>query len=326
MVGLWSKRDAFVSSLSNAPAWALAAAIALQGIWLVARSEAWHVCVGAAGGEVERRRLYRAAAVGYLGNLFNASFGLGVRIAALRRSAPAESPGVGVLITAEMPILVVEMMLAAICSFTLVAPLGAPWWVPAVCLAAALAAIIAATRVARNRHDGFWAGLAVMRGLGSRNTIIGLVIFAVLAQVARNWIVFHGLGIDISVFDSMALLIAAAAFGLLPVGPTLGVATSVVILGANGVAVAAAAGALLTATGAVGAVLFAGWAGVDRLAQHRRDRQRGPGARPRGATRRALAAPGDPAGLGLEVEGRYSGSWKSPPQRFHTPRSACLAL
>jgi uncharacterized membrane protein YbhN (UPF0104 family) len=273
VVGLWSKRDDFVSALSDAPAWALLGAIALQGVWLVARSEAWHVCVTAAGGSVERRRLYRAAAIGYLGNLFNSSFGLGVRIAALRRSAPVETPGVGVLITAEMPIVIVEMALAAICSFTLVAPLGAPWWVPVVCAAVATVAIVVATRIARDRHHGFWAGLAVMRGLGSRNTIIGLVVFSVSAQVARNWIVFHGLGIDISVFDSMALLIAAAAFGLLPVGPTLGVATSVVILGANGVAVAAAAGALLTATGAVGALTFAGWAGLDRLAQRRSDRR-----------------------------------------------------
>ncbi len=115
-----------------------------------------------------------------------------------------------------------------------------------------------------------------MRGLGSRNLIIGLVVLAVVGQVARNWIVFHGLGVDISVFDSMALLIAAAAFGLLPVGPTLGVATSVVILGSNGVAIAAAAGALLTATGAVGALVFAGWAGLDRLAQRRSDRRAEP--------------------------------------------------
>ena len=276
VVGLWGKRDAFVDSLSSAPAWALASAVILQVLWLIARSEAWHVCVGAAGGEVERRRLYRAAAVGYLGNLVNSSFGLGVRIAALRRSAPSESPGVGVLITAEMPIVVIEIVLAAICSFTLVAPLDAPWWVPLVCLVVATAAIIAVTRVSRTRQTGFWAGLAVMRGLGSRNLIIGLVILAVVGQVARNWIVFHGLGVDISVFDSMALLIAAAAFGLLPVGPTLGVATSVVILGSNGVAIAAAAGALLTATGAVGALVFAGWAGLDRLAQRRRDRLTGP--------------------------------------------------
>ena len=269
-VGLWGKRDDFVTALGDAPAWALAAAALLQVIWLIARSEAWHVCVDAAGGEVERRRLYRAAAVGYLGNLFNSSFGLGVRIAALRRSAPAQSPRVSVLIAAEMPIVVVEIALAAICSFTLVGPLGMAWWAPLVFLAVALIGIVAVSRLARNRRDGFWAGIAVMRGLGSRNTIIALVVFAVLAQVARNWIVFQGLGVDISVFDAMALLIAAAIFGLLPVGPTLGVATSVVILGANGVAVAAAAGALLTATGAVGALAFAVWALVDRLAQRRR--------------------------------------------------------
>ena len=196
-----------------------------------------------------------------------------MRIAALRRSAPAQSPGVSVLIAAEMPIVVVEIALAALCSFTLVAPLNVAWWVPIICLAVALAGIVAVTRIARHRHDGFWAGLAVMRGLGSRNRIIGLVVFAVSAQVARNWLVLHGLGVDVSVFDAMALLIAAALFGLLPVGPTLGVATSVVILGANGVAVTAAAGALLTATGAVGALGFAAWALVDRLAQRRGGRE-----------------------------------------------------
>jgi uncharacterized membrane protein YbhN (UPF0104 family) len=270
VVGLWGKRDAFVSALGDAPAWMLAGAALLQLIWLVARSEAWHVCVDAAGGAVSRRRLYRAAAVGYLGNLFNASFGLGVRIAALRRSAPAESPSVSVLVAAEAPIIVVEMALVAICSFTLVGPLGLAWWAPIIFVAAALAVILAVTRLARGRHDGFWAGIAVMRGLGSRNTIIGLVIFAVLAQVARNWLVLHGLGVDISVFDAVALLLAAAIFGVLPVGPTLGVATSVVILGANGVAVAAAAGALLTATGAVGALAFAAWALADRVTERRR--------------------------------------------------------
>ncbi len=270
MVGLWGKRDDFVTALGDAPAWALASAVLLQVIWLIARSEAWHVCVDAAGGEVNRRRLYRAAAVGYLGNLFNSSFGLGVRIAALRRSAPAESPKVSVLIAAEMPIVVVEIALAALCSFTLVGPLGMAWWAPLIFLSVALVGIVGVTRLARGRHDGFWAGIAVMRGLGSRNRIIALVMFATGAQVARNWLLLHGLGVDVSVFDATALLIAAAIFGLLPVGPTLGVATSVVILGANGVAVAAAAGALLTATGAVGALIFAAWALADRLAQGRR--------------------------------------------------------
>lgn len=37
------------------------------------------------------------------------------------------------------------------------------------------------------------------------------------------------------------------------------------ILGANGVALAAAAGVLLTVTGTAGALCFAGWAAVDHL-------------------------------------------------------------
>ena len=100
-------------------------------------------------------------------------------------------------------------------------------------------------RLARASRDGFWEGLAVMRGLDGRMQIIALVIFAVVAQVVRNWLVLKGIGVDVSWFDAMALLIGAAVLGMLPVGPTLGVATAVVILGANGVAITAAAGAML---------------------------------------------------------------------------------
>lgn len=265
VVGLWGKREDFVDAFGSAPAAVLAASVGLQVIWLVARSEAWHVCVRAAGGRVGRRRLYRAASVGYLGNQFNSNFGLGVRIAALRRSSPDHSPPPAVLVAAELPIVVIELALAAILSFTLIAPLGVPWWVPLLVLAGATLAIGGAGRFVRHRREGFWRGLDVLRGLASRNVIIGLVMFATGAQVARNMVVLEGLGVDVSVLDAVALLIASAAIGLLPVGPTLGAATAVLILGANGVGVVAAAGALLTATGAVGALLFAGWALLDRL-------------------------------------------------------------
>jgi hypothetical protein len=269
VVGLWDKRGDFGAAFGDASLLILGAAVLLQVIWLIARSEAWHVCVGAAGGSVTRRRLYRAASVGYLGNVFNSNFGLAVRIAALRRSAPSDSPRPSVLVAAELPILVVEGALAALLSFTLVGPLGVPWWVPLVCLAVAFGAIAGVTRLIRDRREGFWKGLAVMRGLQSRNAIIGLVVFAVCAQIARNWLVLEGIGVDISIFDAVALLIAAAVVGLLPVGPSLGAATAVLILGSNGVAAVAAAGALLTATAAVGALCFASWALVDRLRRSR---------------------------------------------------------
>ena len=57
-----------------------------------------------------------------------------MRIAALRRAAPSDSPRPAVLVAAELPILVIEGALAALMSFTLVGPLGISWWVPLVCL------------------------------------------------------------------------------------------------------------------------------------------------------------------------------------------------
>lgn len=264
-VGLYDKRHDFVNALDTASAGLLAAAVAMQIVWLLARSEAWHVCVDAAGGDCGRRPLYRASAIGYLGNLLNSSFGLAVRIAELRRTSPDLAPKAGVLVAAEMPIVVIEIALAAICSFTLVSPLGVPWWAPLIALALGVGIVAALSRLAQVKREGFWKGLSVLRGLRHRNTIIALTVFAVSAQVFRNWLLLRGVGVDVSVFDSVALLIATAALGLLPVGPGLGVATTVLILGSNGVASAAAAGALLTATGAVGAMIFTAWALGDRF-------------------------------------------------------------
>src|SRR3712207_7695317 len=90
--------------------------------------------------------------------------------------------------------------------------------------------LVGITLFLRNRREGFWKGLEVMRKLRSRNAIIVLVMLATGMQVVRNMVVLEGLGVDISVFDAVALLIASAAVGLLPVGPTLGAATAVLIL------------------------------------------------------------------------------------------------
>ena len=98
-----------------------------------------------------------------------------------------------------------------------------------------------------------------------RNRIISLVCVAVVLQIARNWLLLNWSGVDASVLDSTALLIGLAVVGLFPIGPSLGAASAVLILGTNGMAATAAAGALLTATAAAGAVCFAGWALVDRL-------------------------------------------------------------
>jgi uncharacterized membrane protein YbhN (UPF0104 family) len=264
-IGLAGHGHDFIVALGSAPIWVLGVAIALHVLWLLARSEAWRVCIGAAGGSVGRRSLYRASSIGYLGNIFNGQFGLAVRIGALRRSSPTECPRAPVLLAAELPIVVVEIALAAIFSFTLVAPLGVPWWVPLVAFAAVGGVFAGMQRVARNRRTGIWRGIAVLRETKGSGRIVALVCFAVVIQIARNWLLLNWSGVDASVFDSTALLIGLAVVGLLPIGPSLGAATAVLILGTDGVAASAAAGALLTATGGAGAICFASWAVVDRL-------------------------------------------------------------
>jgi hypothetical protein len=90
-------------------------------------------------------------------------------------------------------------------------------------------------------------------------------------------------GVDASVFDATAVLIALSTLQQLPVGPAAGAAAAVLILGRDGVAAAAAAGVLTTVTGTVGGLCFAAWAGADKLwsvsrwgAPRRRARARAP--------------------------------------------------
>src|SRR4249919_288941 len=61
----------------------------------------------------------------------------------------ARVPARAALLAAELPIVVVEAALAAICSFTLVAPLGIPWWAPLVAFTAMAALFGVMQRVDR---------------------------------------------------------------------------------------------------------------------------------------------------------------------------------
>jgi hypothetical protein len=260
---LATKWDELETGVTGAPLAIAAAAVSLQLLALLARSEAWHVCVRAGGGRMSRRTLYRASSMGFVGGLLHTQLGTAARIAALRRSAPAESPRVPALICAELPILIVEGSLAAITSFTLVGPLGLPWWVPLLCLAA-IAGVSAALRTV-GAAGVRWvrSGLSVMRSLDGSARLVGFVLIAVFAQVTRNWLLLHAVGVDASLFDAVAVLIAVVTLGQLPFGLSVGAAASVLILGTEGMAGATAAGVLLTATGTVGGLLFAAWGALD---------------------------------------------------------------
>jgi uncharacterized membrane protein YbhN (UPF0104 family) len=259
----------FSLALRTAPAALLAVAVALQIIALLARSEAWNICVRAAGGTVGRRVLFRAAAVGYVASVLNGSFGMAARITSLRRAAPQDTPRVPALIAAELPIITVEVALVAIFSFTLIAPLGVAWWVPVIVVAVTTCVVAALLRVSNRRRAGFWSGLAILR-VQSRGRLITFTLLAVCAQIARNWLMLHAIGVNVSVFDAMALLIVMFTVGQLPIGPSTGPAAAVLILGVHGVAATAAVGVLLTATGIVGSLCYGAWAITDRIVAGRR--------------------------------------------------------
>jgi uncharacterized membrane protein YbhN (UPF0104 family) len=262
---LAGRREEFASALSSVAVWVIVATVLLQAVALVARSEAWHLTIEAAGGTVARRVLYRASSVQVLGGTLNSHLGVAARIAALRRSSPDACPQVPTLVAAEFPILAVEAMLAAAASFTLVAPLGLPWWLPLVILLAFGLASAGLRRLALGKGRELWRGLAVLRSVNGGTRVVGFVLVAVFAQILRNWLLLHAVGVDASLFDAIAVLIAVVTLGQLPVGPSVGAASAVLILGSDGVAAAAAAGVLLTVTGTLGGLCFAAWAGVDHL-------------------------------------------------------------
>jgi uncharacterized membrane protein YbhN (UPF0104 family) len=265
VAALAGHRDEFEQALSQASLWLLAVTTLLQIVALLARSEAWHLTIEAAGGRVERRVLFRASSMQVLGGVVNGHLGVAARIAALRRSSADVSPQVPTLIAAEFPILAVEAVLAALSSFTLIGPLGLPWWLPLILLAVIAAASAGLRHLALGKGRELWKGLAVVRSLRGGSRVVAFVLVAVFAQIFRNWMLLHGVGVDASFFDAIAVLIALVTLSQLPVGPSVGAAAAVLILGGDGVAAAAAAGVLLTVTGTLGGLCFAAGAGADRL-------------------------------------------------------------
>ncbi|QEC50699.1 hypothetical protein FSW04_08245 [Baekduia soli] len=281
-------RHAFSAAFSQAAVSVLAGATLLQIVALLARTEAWHLTIEAAGGRVARRILFRASSMQVLGSLLDGHLGVAARIAALRRSSPTVSPQVATLIAAEFPILAVEATLAALTSFTLIGPLGLPWWVPLIGVAVIAAASAGLRHLALRTGRNLWRGLAVLRHGRAGRRVVALVLVAIVSQVLRNWMLLNAVGVHASLLDAIAVLIAVVTLGQLPVGPSVGAAAAVLILGRHGVAAAAAAGVLMTVTGTLGGLAFLTWASADRVLHRHGDPD---AAAPRRAIFRGRARP-----------------------------------
>jgi uncharacterized membrane protein YbhN (UPF0104 family) len=75
IAGRW---DQFSAAIGSVPAGIVVAGVVLQLVALLFRTEAWHVCVTAAGATVSRRRLYRASSMGCVGGSSTTSMRAGL--------------------------------------------------------------------------------------------------------------------------------------------------------------------------------------------------------------------------------------------------------
>src|SRR2546429_687849 len=95
---------------------------------------------------------------------------------------------------------------AVVVAALLVYVLGVALWVPATVIMLMVGLVALLRRVSDRCRTGLGAGLAVLR-MQSRGRLITFALLAVCAQVLRNWLMLHAIGVHVSIFDSMALLI-----------------------------------------------------------------------------------------------------------------------
>jgi hypothetical protein len=159
----------FAAALSGPAVWVLAATALLQIVALLARSESWHLTIQAAGGTFDRRILYRALSFPVLGSVIDGQLGS-------RRGSPRcagrRQPSVHGCrrYRRGVPDPRRRGTLAALTSFTLVAPMRLPSWLPLVGLAVIATASAGLRHLALRKGRELWRGLAVLRSLrgGSR--------------------------------------------------------------------------------------------------------------------------------------------------------------
>jgi hypothetical protein len=66
-------------------------------------------------------------------------------------------------------------------------------------------------QLALRKGRELWRGLAVLRSLNGGSRVIGFVLVAVFAQIFRNWLLLDAVGVDASIFDATAVLIAVVS-------------------------------------------------------------------------------------------------------------------
>jgi hypothetical protein len=253
-------RHSIRTSLDRASLESLLALTALSCCAMALRTEAWRVCLGAAGRHPPHSHLHAANAGTFAVGLANHYLAPWVKILMLRRMEGEEAAQILQLAAIDLAGGALEVFAAAALLVFTTFRLGLPWWVPALFICGALGVVVVAAYAQRRYPDHpVIQGLRVLLRRGYRGRVILVFVLVFAVQITRTWIALHIVGLHGAGFDDAVLVfVVTGVFGALPSGLTAApIAASLVVVGSKGVGAAAGVGVLLTATLALATVIYA---------------------------------------------------------------------
>jgi hypothetical protein len=262
---LLTRGASVLAAIATVPPWVIVGATMAHLLTLALRTEAWRTVLRAAGGErVGLRALHAANAGAFLAGTVQGQAALPTRIALLRRFGGKDSPAVAEIALADAPIVIYEVCAAALLAAVGSTAVGViPGWAPWAMLGGAVA-VLAVLRLVygRLRHRKLAAGLGVLASPDLR-TRLAIVVAAFTAMAfLRTWIVLVGFGLPSDPVHVCLVLFTMGAVGLLPLGIGTGPAATVAALGTTNLALATAAGMVVSSATVLAVLIYAGaiWA------------------------------------------------------------------
>ena len=262
---LLTRGASVLNAIATVPVWVIAGATMAHLLTLFLRTEAWRTVLRAAGGErIGLRALHAANAGAFLAGTVQGQAAMPARVALLRRFGGEDSPEVAQIALADAPIFMFEVCVAALLAAVGSTAVGViPAWAPWAMLGGAVA-VLAALRLVygRLRRRSLAAGLGVLARPDLRIRL-AIVVAAFTGMAAlRTWIVLVGFGLPSDPAHVCLVLFTMGAVGLLPIGIGTGPTATVAALGTANLALATAAGLVVSSATVLAVLIYAGasWA------------------------------------------------------------------
>lgn len=260
-VVLWHHWDEVGRAIETVSLVSFLAITALQVVAYLMRTQAFGMCVRAAGAHTPTGALHGASASTFLANTVVPMYVGGlVRVAMLRRLAGKEGPTVGQMVTADGVSLFLEAVITVALIVVACTQLDVAWWWPvalgAVCVAAGWGVWQARRRLAHRE----WVKALNVFDDRMKLVVLTVLLAAVIGvQPIRFYVVLHAVGVDVSMLEAVLAFVITSAGAILPVGPgPASVGGVAAVLGHEGLAEAAASGVVLAASAVLAAAVYTG--------------------------------------------------------------------